>query len=66
MGDLLDRLRSFFASTEELDQAVEESEAAEDQEYSTYKANRAFDRHGPSERDLLPGSPRARLFGRRR
>lgn len=67
---LLSRLRSFFASTGELDEAALEQLERQRLERAdaTRRDNLLFDRHGPHEFDLLPGSKRARLFrrGRRR
>jgi hypothetical protein len=66
--NVLERVRRFFRSTEELDVVAQEEleREREEREAATSRANRAFDRHGPSDVDLLPGSPRAKVFRRRR
>jgi hypothetical protein len=65
---IVSRFRSFFASVEELDQEVARVLESEERDDATRRANLEFDRHGPDDYDLLPGSKRARLFrrGRRR
>lgn len=61
---LLDNLRAW------LDRQLRQKapEHLEARKAATTHANRRFNRHGPMDADLLPGSPRARLFrrGRRR
>jgi hypothetical protein len=65
---IVSRFRAFFASVQELDQEVARVLESEERDEATRRANLEFDRRGPDERDLLPGSPRAKLFrrGRRR
>lgn len=69
MGNVWDRMRGWlgFGDVDEAAAEALEEEARRERE-ATRKANRRFDRHGPHPRDMLPGSPRAKLFrrGRRR